>query len=770
MEPGKVDILRLFGRETINIRDVFLSAPDSKHFLRAYAFNENKSIKQTTTSGHKKVWVCKSELCHWAVCLTKRHSTQNKDGKARQRTHTKNAFCPPGAWFVSEINLQHSPSCDSVGQCSGDLLRELPGFKGSIVQGLSTARARVAAAVKIIDNVNVDHRPALVHRAIAKAKSKSASASDGYDKLPSFLRSFERQNPGSRVCCQLDSNGRFFRAFLTLGSLVAAQDNWVPLLECDGTHMKHESYNGVCILLVGKDGDWKNIPVAVAFVHKETAETFEWVFANCVVAGIKLHDRPVFSDRGKQREAQVRLRARGVPVHLKFCAWHIYFNVCGHFRSVEPTIENIKGLVFRLQATTTLNDFERVLSDIQVSYPSPRTVKGNGSLQRQTVAEYLRAIHPASWTKFGNGPVTPEESDAVATEWESAKSYGDGLPLFAGRTTSAVEGQNNALLLSGIRDSQVLGALVLFCNSLVVTIAEKKQSARDWVKAKHTVTPRAKSMFDKQVWAAAACTVRKSTEDIFHVDDSVTSLDEDNSTSEGSVAAVAASVETTPQTYTVDLQTGICTRCADRHHLQLPCRHIIAATFNQSGCRTSTAGVYKFFHASYTVQAYNEAFQHVSISLPFVPALLSDTNIRPPPLYNQAGGTSHATRRDVATREKRIPSVGEPKRSKPKRDPKKNPSSGIDQAVLASEMQEYFSEEIRAHQKQKRRKYRCGRCGKVEGHNAAKCPNRSAGNTEHDVHPGIYVVGACPIEILRQRSAFISVQVENPTILSEFSF
>ncbi|KAJ8525557.1 hypothetical protein ON010_g15557 [Phytophthora cinnamomi] len=68
--------------------------------------------------------------------------------------------------------------------------------------------------------------------------------------------------------------------------------------------MEHSDYSGVCLLEIGKDGDWKNVPIAAAFIHKETAEDFEWGFANCVVTGIKLNDRAVFTDRGKQRGPQ----------------------------------------------------------------------------------------------------------------------------------------------------------------------------------------------------------------------------------------------------------------------------------------------------------------------------------------------------------------------------------------------------------------------------------------------------------------------------------
>jgi hypothetical protein len=60
MEPGKVNIVKLFGRETLEIKDVFASAPQFTDFLRAYAFNENKTIRKSS-SGHKTVWTCKSE-------------------------------------------------------------------------------------------------------------------------------------------------------------------------------------------------------------------------------------------------------------------------------------------------------------------------------------------------------------------------------------------------------------------------------------------------------------------------------------------------------------------------------------------------------------------------------------------------------------------------------------------------------------------------------------------------------------------------------------
>ncbi|KAE8997729.1 hypothetical protein PR003_g21907 [Phytophthora rubi] len=314
-------------------------------------------------------------------------------------------------------------------------------------------------------------------------------------------------------------------------------------------------------------------------------------------------------------------------------------------------------------------------------------------------------------------------------------------------------------------------ALVLFCNLAVETLDDKKKKAKKWLAAKHTVTPRAKAMFDKQVWGAAACTVRKSTDSIYLVDDLVRIMDQLD-LYEGEFNARSAEVEE-PQwrTFTVDLTSGTCTRCADRQQLQLPCRHIVAAVFSQNGKRTSTSGAFRFYHHAYTVAAYALAFQSAVIIFPFLPALLPDCNIRPPLRYNQAGGSSARTTRDVAAREKRIPSRGEQKASASTQKPTPKPKrQGGERAVIAAEMLEHFASEIRAEVKKKRKKITCSRCGKTEGHNAAKCPNQPEGNVVSDVQPGIYVAGSWPLELLQQRSAFVNSGVENPDIVSEYSF
>ncbi|KUF85571.1 hypothetical protein AM587_10000693 [Phytophthora nicotianae] len=236
----------------------------------------------------------------------------------------------------------------------------------------------------------------------------------------------------------------------------------------------------------------------------------------------------------------------------------------------------------------------------------------------------------------------------------------------------------------------------------IESLVTKRKNGQDWVKGKHTVTPRAKKMFDKQIWRAAVCSVRRSTDSIFYVDDIVGDTDKGDADITRANHQREKRNDHRQVTYTVDLESGSCTRCADRHHIQLPCRHLVAALYSRNGCPSSNAGAYKFFHPAFTVTSYVQAFANVSISMPFVPALLLNTNVRPPPLCNQAGKSSSHKQRDVARREKRIPSRGEPRGPRSKQIQTTSPPHKIESENVAASMRDFFNEEIRSAEKKKK--------------------------------------------------------------------
>ena len=82
-------------------------------------------------------------------------------------------------------------------------------------------------------------------------------------------------NPGSQISCQAESEGKFYRMFLMLKSSIQAINNGcLPCIEVDGAFMKHPSYNGTCLLPLGKTGDLKIVPLAIAMVTSKRVDHF----------------------------------------------------------------------------------------------------------------------------------------------------------------------------------------------------------------------------------------------------------------------------------------------------------------------------------------------------------------------------------------------------------------------------------------------------------------------------------------------------------------
>lgn len=155
------------------------------------------------------------------------------------------------------------------------------------------------------------------------------------------------------------------------------QDDLLPVWECDGTHMMHPYYNGDCLTLVGKDGTKRIVPVDVAYVHKETIDNFVWFFANCIAAGIKLHNRLTFTDHGKQLSAQTALVQLGLKVHIKFCSANIRFNTVDKFKTIDVKKHNVSDLILNLQSSRTMREYDRGIERLRERFP-PAIVSGSG--------------------------------------------------------------------------------------------------------------------------------------------------------------------------------------------------------------------------------------------------------------------------------------------------------------------------------------------------------------------------------------------------------
>jgi hypothetical protein len=84
----------------------------------------------------------------------------------------------------------------------------------------------------------------------------------------------------------------------------------MPILEIDGTFMKHHSYNRICC---------EYVPIAIAFVSTETTNNF---FMNFKAGGIDLENFAVFCNWGNQMPVQQYLLQFGFNwLHLKIAPY-----------------------------------------------------------------------------------------------------------------------------------------------------------------------------------------------------------------------------------------------------------------------------------------------------------------------------------------------------------------------------------------------------------------------------------------------------------------
>jgi len=86
---------------------------------------------------------------------------------------------------------------------------------------------------------NLSH--AMIQRARDVVKKRSEDEEKkSYGCIPALCFEILKLNPGSRISCQADSEGRFYRVFVRLKSSVHAINNGcVPIIEVDGAFMKH---------------------------------------------------------------------------------------------------------------------------------------------------------------------------------------------------------------------------------------------------------------------------------------------------------------------------------------------------------------------------------------------------------------------------------------------------------------------------------------------------------------------------------------------------
>lgn len=118
-----------------------------------------------------------------------------------------------------------------------------------------------------------------------------------FQEIPALLNQFKGQNPGSFTAVEVDSEGRFFRAFVSCGVIVQSMAYNQQILGIDCAHTTGADFSGLQMILVGRDGNLSNLVIAVALVDAESIANYEWFFDCVEASGLSIGSRPVFCDR-----------------------------------------------------------------------------------------------------------------------------------------------------------------------------------------------------------------------------------------------------------------------------------------------------------------------------------------------------------------------------------------------------------------------------------------------------------------------------------------
>jgi len=256
------------------------------------------------------------------------------------------------------------------------------------------------------------------------------------DYFPQYFGSYLRSNPDVTGALQLDSQDRFYRMFISIPKAKKIFTEYcIPYLFTDGCHSKTPLYDGVQLLFIGKNGNGRNVPIAVAWVPTESPSHCFWALQMVSMTGIKIDSIPICSDRGNLLSSVRAFHiVYKVTISLKFCLEHVLRNVSASFGLNTALTELLNQYLTCLHESREMQTFfiqvKNLIKDLnQVSRGDRKRRNGPGaepaasapdSPERKPgsnlgfyVAIYLLKIHPRHWTVWANHPGSPDDEDAL---------------------------------------------------------------------------------------------------------------------------------------------------------------------------------------------------------------------------------------------------------------------------------------------------------------------------------------------------------------------
>ncbi|OQR85824.1 hypothetical protein ACHHYP_11323 [Achlya hypogyna] len=257
----------------------FMPLRQAKELVEDYALQNMKKVKQAQVTGGKNCrYLCTSVDCTFFVQFS------------RSSTH--------GPRYISSLNLVHL-DCTSVAKPTKQQLVKFPSFH------TAASNTKPASARALVRHVQQVYKvsAAFAMRTVYRARNDILDEIAGdigvaYASIESYLTRLRDINPGTVTAFDRHPNGVFSRAMFVLGVIASASHHNQLICSVDGGPIKGSKYKGVQLLMVGRDGNFANVTIAVALVNSKTKASYVWFFRNCIEGGVKL-DVPIMGDRAE---------------------------------------------------------------------------------------------------------------------------------------------------------------------------------------------------------------------------------------------------------------------------------------------------------------------------------------------------------------------------------------------------------------------------------------------------------------------------------------
>lgn len=224
----------------------FATRKECTSAIQDFAFKQGKRavIVKAKSGGNNFIYRCSSDtICSFYVKV------------ARSRSREINGF------YISSCSLEHNG-------CTGSKnVTERQANQSLAVRALVAAFPNAPAKTIQKDTQSLEGTilpTRMTYRVRETLLSElSGSYEQSFQKTASLLSLFCQSNPTSHFDFRVDENGRFKCAFLSHPYSRSLLTHGQKILGIDGAFMKHGRYDSVMLVLVGRDGNWNNVTLAI---------------------------------------------------------------------------------------------------------------------------------------------------------------------------------------------------------------------------------------------------------------------------------------------------------------------------------------------------------------------------------------------------------------------------------------------------------------------------------------------------------------------------